>query len=210
MAYRDGARVLAATPPVGPHRLRLIEQLLHALAGAGLSRARVVDAAFVMNSYVVGFVLDETLGYPRDTVALKRMRDEGRRWFNGFPGSGPRRWLRSPTTWSMHPRTDALHSASAHCSTGSNWSLRRNENEPSDADLRTLSPVHLFSTLAIAAAGVAPDRLTLESETAIDDARPLGLTRYRRIRRASSTTCTAASAGSPPASPPTPPGARAR
>jgi AcrR family transcriptional regulator len=53
MVHRDGARVLAATPPVGPHRLRLIEQLLHALVGAGLSRARVVDAAFVINSYVV-------------------------------------------------------------------------------------------------------------------------------------------------------------
>jgi TetR/AcrR family tetracycline transcriptional repressor len=85
MAHRDGARVLAATPPVGPHRLRLIEQLLHALLGAGLSRARVVDAAFVMNSYVVGFVLDETLGYPRDTASLKRMREEGRRWFKSLP-----------------------------------------------------------------------------------------------------------------------------
>ena len=71
MAHRDGARVLAATPPVGPHRLRLIEQLLHALVGAGLSRARVVDAAFVMNSYVVGFVLDETLGYPADTASAE-------------------------------------------------------------------------------------------------------------------------------------------
>ncbi len=85
MAHRDGARVLAATPPVGPHRLRLIEQLLHALLGAGLSRARVVDAAFVMNSYVVGFVLDETLGYPADPASLKRMREEGRRWFKSLP-----------------------------------------------------------------------------------------------------------------------------
>ena len=85
MAHRDGARVLAATPPVGPHRLRLIEQLLHALVGAGLSRARVVDAAFVMNSYVVGFVLDETAGYPADSASAKRMREEGRRWFKSLP-----------------------------------------------------------------------------------------------------------------------------
>jgi AcrR family transcriptional regulator len=85
LAHRDGARVLAATPPVGAHRLRLIEQLLHALVGAGLSRARVVDAAFVMNSYVVGFVLDETLGYPTDTALVKRMREEGRRWFKSLP-----------------------------------------------------------------------------------------------------------------------------
>jgi TetR/AcrR family tetracycline transcriptional repressor len=85
MAYRDGARVLAATPPVGPQRLRLIEQLLHALVGAGLSRARVVDAAFLLNSYVVGFVLDETLGYPKDTALAKRMREEARRWFKSLP-----------------------------------------------------------------------------------------------------------------------------
>jgi TetR/AcrR family tetracycline transcriptional repressor len=85
MAHRDGARVLAATPPVGPNRLRLIEQLLAMLVGAGLSRARVVDAAFVMNSYVVGFVLDETLGYPRDAPLAKRMREEGRRWFKSLP-----------------------------------------------------------------------------------------------------------------------------
>lgn len=85
MAHRDGARVLAATPPVGPHRLRLIEQSLHALESAGFSPEKTTDAAFVMNSYVVGFVLDETLGSPRDTAAAKRMREEGRRWFKSLP-----------------------------------------------------------------------------------------------------------------------------
>jgi TetR/AcrR family tetracycline transcriptional repressor len=85
MAHRDGARVLAATPPVGPNRLRLIEQLLHAMVSAGLTPARVADASFVMNSYVVGFVLDETFGHQRDKVLAQRMREEGRRWFKSLP-----------------------------------------------------------------------------------------------------------------------------
>lgn len=85
MAHRDGARVLAATPPVGPHRIRLIEQGLRALAKAGLSPAKIADASFVMNSYVIGFVLDETLGSPRDASSARRMREEGRRWFKSLP-----------------------------------------------------------------------------------------------------------------------------
>jgi TetR/AcrR family transcriptional regulator, tetracycline repressor protein len=85
MAHRDGARVLAATPPVGRHRLRLIEQNLHALISAGLAPARVADASFVLNSYVVGFVLDEAHGNPRDSAIAQRMREEGRRWFKSLP-----------------------------------------------------------------------------------------------------------------------------
>ena len=85
MAHRDGARVLAATPPVGPHRLRLNEQVLRALVSAGFSPEKTADASFVMNSHVVGFVLDETLGSPRDTGSAKRMREEVRRWFKSLP-----------------------------------------------------------------------------------------------------------------------------
>jgi TetR/AcrR family transcriptional regulator, tetracycline repressor protein len=85
MAHRDGARVLAATPPVGPHRFRLIEQLLHTLKSAGFSPSMVADASFVMNSYVVGLVLDETLGHPRDAAAAKRRREEARRWLKSLP-----------------------------------------------------------------------------------------------------------------------------
>lgn len=84
-AHRDGARVLAATPPVGPNRLRIIEQVLRALASAGFSAAETADAGFVLNSYVVGFVLDETLGGPSGTAAFKRMREKGRRWFKSLP-----------------------------------------------------------------------------------------------------------------------------
>jgi TetR/AcrR family tetracycline transcriptional repressor len=85
MAHRDGARVLAATPPAGPHRLRLIEQVLKALRGAGFSSALVADASFVMNSYVVGFVLDENLGLGDDPASAKRRREKVRRWFKALP-----------------------------------------------------------------------------------------------------------------------------
>ncbi len=85
MAHRDGARLLAATPPMGPHRLRLIEQVLQVLASAGFSPAKIADASFVMNSYVVGFVLDETLGSSRDPTMARRMLEEGRRWFKSLP-----------------------------------------------------------------------------------------------------------------------------
>jgi TetR/AcrR family transcriptional regulator, tetracycline repressor protein len=85
MAHRDGARVLAATPPAGPNRLRLIERVLYTLTSAGLTPAKVVDASFVFNSYVVGFVLDETLGNPPDEAVAQGMREEARRWFKSLP-----------------------------------------------------------------------------------------------------------------------------
>lgn len=70
LAHRDGARVLAGTPPLGPHRLRLIEQVLCAFRAARFTPGRTVDAASTLNSYVVGFVLDETQG-KADAKALK-------------------------------------------------------------------------------------------------------------------------------------------
>ena len=83
--HRDGARVLAATPPIGPNRLRLVEQLLAAVTAAGFPRASVADVSFVMSSFVIGFVLDETLGEPADARARKRRQDEARRWFKSLP-----------------------------------------------------------------------------------------------------------------------------
>lgn len=62
LSHRDAARILAATAPTGPHRLRLIEAILNALIQGGFSTADSTDAASVHNSFVVGFVLDETLG----------------------------------------------------------------------------------------------------------------------------------------------------
>ena len=85
LAHRDAARVLAATPPVGPNRLRLIEDVLAAFLRAGLSPADVADAAIAFNAYVVGFVLDETTGRPTTARELKRSRDDMRRWFKTLP-----------------------------------------------------------------------------------------------------------------------------
>jgi len=85
MSYRDGARVLAAAPPIGPNRIRLIEQVLHALRSAGFTPAMVADAAFVANSYVVGFVLDETVGRPADAEAERERVEATRAWFKSLP-----------------------------------------------------------------------------------------------------------------------------
>ena len=85
---RDGARVLAATFPAGPNRLRLIEQLLATLRRAGFTRAAVADLTYILNSYVVGFVLDETSGRPAgrtDAADARRMREAGRAWFKSLP-----------------------------------------------------------------------------------------------------------------------------
>ena len=84
LAHRDGARVLAATPPLGPMRLRIMEQILNALVTAGFSAVEATDAASVHNSYVVGFVLDETLGRPRDARSVRRMSAETKRWFQSL------------------------------------------------------------------------------------------------------------------------------
>jgi AcrR family transcriptional regulator len=84
LAHRDGARVLAATPPLTPKRLRIMEQILHALVTAGFSAAEATDAASVHNSYVVGFVLDEMIGRPNDTASVRRMRAETKRWFKSL------------------------------------------------------------------------------------------------------------------------------
>jgi AcrR family transcriptional regulator len=65
-AHRDAARILVATLPTGPHRLRAIDAMLGLLIGAGFSPVDAVDAAYVLNVYAVGFMLDEALG-PRPT-----------------------------------------------------------------------------------------------------------------------------------------------
>ena len=59
LAHRDGARLLAATPPVGPRRLRHIEAVLRTLRSAGLSRRDAARAAYHCNNFVTEFVADE-------------------------------------------------------------------------------------------------------------------------------------------------------
>jgi TetR/AcrR family tetracycline transcriptional repressor len=61
-AHRDAARILVATLPTGPHRLRAIDAVLSLLLRAGFSPADAADIAYVLNVYGVGFMLDEALG----------------------------------------------------------------------------------------------------------------------------------------------------
>src|SRR6266516_4402133 len=68
LAHRDAARVLQATPPVGPNRLLLVERTLGILRAAGFDDALVADAGTVFNVYVLGFVLDETQARPSDLL----------------------------------------------------------------------------------------------------------------------------------------------
>ena len=67
-SHRDAARVLAATAPSGPHRLRAIDALLGVFIRAGFLPADAADAGYLLNVYVVGFMLDEALG-PRPPTA---------------------------------------------------------------------------------------------------------------------------------------------
>jgi len=85
LSHRDGARVLAATAPIGPRRLHIIERVLKALVEAGFSATEAADAAWVHNSYVVGFVLDETLGRPNDKASFHRSLEKERRWLRSLP-----------------------------------------------------------------------------------------------------------------------------
>ncbi len=59
LAHRDAARVLAATAPFGPRRLRLVEATLSALRSGGLSKRDAASAGYHLNSFVTEFVADE-------------------------------------------------------------------------------------------------------------------------------------------------------
>lgn len=59
LAHRDAARLLATTPPFGPHRLRQVETLLGILRSAGLSSREAARAAYHCNNFVTEFAADE-------------------------------------------------------------------------------------------------------------------------------------------------------
>ncbi|NUR82532.1 MAG: TetR family transcriptional regulator [Nonomuraea sp.] len=78
LANRDAARILAGRWVQGPNTLRALETLLSALLSAGLDRRAAAEAAFLLNGYVTGFVLQELLpmnaaealgATPADTLA---------------------------------------------------------------------------------------------------------------------------------------------
>lgn len=85
LAHHDAARVVAATPPVGPMRLRIIEQVLCALREGGLSDDEAAKAAFVFNSFATGFVLDETQGHPRADQNTDEVQAQIRNWYSALP-----------------------------------------------------------------------------------------------------------------------------
>ena len=85
LAHRDGARVMAATPPYGPNRLRVIEDLLRVLDEAGFRRAEIADVSFVLSSLVIGFVLDESMGAQILPGSPGEQREAARRWFKSLP-----------------------------------------------------------------------------------------------------------------------------
>ena len=56
---RDGARLLAETPPAGPNRLKKIDAMLGAMLASGCAPREAAEAAYHLNNLVVGFVADE-------------------------------------------------------------------------------------------------------------------------------------------------------
>jgi AcrR family transcriptional regulator len=73
LQHRDAARILLATPPVGPNRLDLIERVLAVLRSAGFDPTQAANTATLFNTFVTGFVQDETRAFPRaDVVDVPR------------------------------------------------------------------------------------------------------------------------------------------
>jgi TetR/AcrR family tetracycline transcriptional repressor len=88
LAHRDAARILAATPPIGPRRLEVIEQWLAMLRAGGLDDADLADVASLFNVFVTGFVMDETQSFPtgdRPDVAPDEVRAQVERFFKSLP-----------------------------------------------------------------------------------------------------------------------------
>jgi TetR/AcrR family tetracycline transcriptional repressor len=59
LAHRDAARILAATLPSHPNRLRLVDITLGALLDAGFTGLDAARAGRLGNDYIIAFVLDE-------------------------------------------------------------------------------------------------------------------------------------------------------
>ena len=87
-AHRDGARLLASTAPVGPHRLRHIEQVLRALKSAGLSDADAARTAYHLNNFVTEFAADEgrfAAAAAAMGVSRRKMLSGARKQFQALP-----------------------------------------------------------------------------------------------------------------------------
>jgi TetR/AcrR family tetracycline transcriptional repressor len=88
LAHRDAARVLAATAPVGPRRLRHIDAVLRILRSAGLSRRDAARAAYHLNNFITEFAADEARWEAAARamgISRKKMFSEARRQFAALP-----------------------------------------------------------------------------------------------------------------------------
>jgi TetR/AcrR family transcriptional regulator, tetracycline repressor protein len=88
--HRDAARVLAATAPFGPRRLRHIESFLRVLRSAGLSERDAARVGYHCNNFVTEFVADETrfdamLAVPG--VTRRKLLAEARTHFKSLPAA---------------------------------------------------------------------------------------------------------------------------
>ncbi len=87
LARRDAARLLAETAPVGPRRLRHIENLLALLRAAGLSGRDAARVSYHLNNYVTGFAEDEArwAAAAAGVGSRKKMLGDARRYFQSLP-----------------------------------------------------------------------------------------------------------------------------
>ena len=69
LAHRDAATILAATPPVGLHRLRLVDLTLGAIRAAGFEEWVAARAGRLVVDYTTGFVQEEYITVSRPVPA---------------------------------------------------------------------------------------------------------------------------------------------
>ena len=87
-AHRDTARLLAATPPMGPRRLKHIEALLGVLKDAGLKPRDACRLAYHCNNFVTEFAADEArLASIAAASGLSRRKvlEQARKTFQSLP-----------------------------------------------------------------------------------------------------------------------------
>ena len=62
MAYRDGTKLFAEHPPVGPHRLKLYDAAVETFLDAGFRVSEAIAMATFFRNYLLGMVAEETRG----------------------------------------------------------------------------------------------------------------------------------------------------
>jgi AcrR family transcriptional regulator len=88
LAHRDAARVLAATPPAGPQRLRHIEAVLRILRESGLDDRDAARAGYHLNNFITEFAADEArfAAFANQPGSSRRkVLAEARRQFKSLP-----------------------------------------------------------------------------------------------------------------------------